>query len=269
MDNITIINGSLSFDCQHVSRAEGFDVPTTRDVFIDPPEREGSLFINEIAGKRELSWRGLIKEDIQAKRRALARVCQPGGLKLLKFTLCDGVDVQILATVKLVNAYSKTRSPYMITAKSPYPYFESQVLHSQTTPITVKKGGMPIPAAIPGPIGEGGGTPYVVVNAGDTYSRPTFEIHGPGTNFTVTNLDTGESFRLNTTLASNEIAVIDTVSNTAVKGSQNIFGLIDRDPVGSWIRLAPGNNRIVFSAVTGPSTNTLLTIGWRDTFSGF
>lgn len=269
MDEIKIINGSYEFLCKDVSQAEGFEVPTTRDVFIDPPEREGSLFIGEIAGMRELSWRGLIRENIQPNRRLLARVCQPGGLKLLQFTLCDGVDVQISATVKLVNAYSKTRSPYMISAKAPYPYFESQVLHTAMTNITVKKGGMPIPAAIPGPIGEGGGTPYTVVNAGDMPARPLLSIHGPGTNFQVSNLDTGESFLLQTSLASNETAIIDTVSNEAFKGSQNIFGLISRTPVGSWVRLGAGNNRIVFNAITGFNNQTTLTLSWRDTYSGF
>lgn len=269
MDNINIINGNLQFLTQYISQPEGFEAPTTRDVFIDPPEREGSLFIDEIAGKREMSWRGLIKDNVQVNRRLLARVCSPGGLKRLQFTLCDGVDVQIDATVKLVNPYRKTRSPYLITAKAPYPYFESQVLNSETTNITVRKGGMPIPTGIPGPIGEGGGTPFTVVNAGDIHSRPQFEIHGPGTNFLVSNLDTGESFLLETTLASNETAIINTVSNEALKGTQNIFGLISRDPVGKWVRLQPGNNRIVFSAITGFSLNTLLTINWRDTYSGF
>lgn len=269
MDIIKIINGTTEFLCKDVSQAEGFETPTTREVFIDPPEREGSLFIGEIAGMRQMSWRGLIRENIQANRRLLARACQPGGLKTLQFELCDGVQVQIDAQLKLTNIYSKTRSPYMVAAKAPYPYFQSQTLHVATTNITVKKGGMPIPAAIPGPIGEGGGTPYSIVNAGDTYSRPLLTIHGPGTNFLVSNLDTGESLLLETSLATNEIVVIDTVSNQAVKGSQNVFGLISRTPVGSWIRLAAGTNRIVFSAITGFSTLTTLTISWRDTYSGF
>lgn len=269
MDQIKIINGAYEFLCDDVSQAEGFETPTVRDVFIDPPEREGSLFIGELAGKRELSWRGLIKTNTQPNRRLLSRVCQPGGLKTLQFETCDGIDVQIQATVKLVNAYSKTRSPYLITAKAPNPYFESQVLHSETTGITVQKGGTPIPAAIPAPIGEGGGTPFPIINAGDMPARPLFTIHGPGTNFTVTNIETGESFQLLTTLASNEIAIIDTVSNEAVKGTQNIFGLIERDPVGQWIELQPGNNSIVFNALTGISGLTTLTISWRDTYAGF
>lgn len=269
MDNITIINGDLEFICEDVSQAEGFEVPTTRDVFIDPPEREGSLFINEIAGKRELSWRGLIKSNIQVNRRLLARVCQPGGLKTLKFELCDGVAVQIDATVKLINAFSKFRSPYIITAKAPDPYFLSQELHSEQTTITTRKGGMAIPAPIPGPIGAGGGSPYIINNPGDTFARPSFTIRGPGSNFLVQNLDTGESFRLVTTLTQNESAIIDTVTNEAVKGNQNVYGLITRDPVGSWIRLQPGINRIVFSAISGTNDVTKLTISWRDTYAGF
>lgn len=268
MDNIKIINGTLEYLCEDVSEAEGFETPTAREVFVDPPEREGSLFIGELAGKRELSWRGLIKDDVQVNRRLLARVCQPGGLKTLQFETCDGIAVQIQATVKLVNPYRKTRSPYLVTAKAPYPYFEGQVQHSETTNITVQKGGMPIPAAIPAPIGEGGGNPFPITNAGDTHARPYFEIHGPGTNFFVQNLTTGELFRLQTTLGSNEIAIIDTVSNVATKGDQNIFGLIERDPVGQWIRLQPGENEIVFGAITGISDLTTLTIKWRDTYGG-
>lgn len=269
MDEITIINGDIEFVSKYVSNAEGFESPTVRDVFIDPPEREGSLFIGELAGRRDMAWQGLIKENVQVQRRLLARATFPGGLKLLKFRTCDGIDVQVYATTKLTSAYRKTKSPYMITAKAPSPYFESQVLNSETTPITVEKGGMAIPAPIPAPIGEGGGTPFTVVNAGDSYARPSFEIHGPGTNFEVTNLDTGESFLLNTTLASNEIVTIDTVTNDVLKGSQNVFGLIERSPVGSWIRLRPGTNRIVFSAIAGSGLNTLLTIKWRDTYAGW
>lgn len=269
MDKIRIINGTFQFLCEDVSESEGFETPTTRDVFIDPPEREGSLFIGELAGKREMAWKGLIKTAIQSKRRLLARVCQPGGLKTLQFQTCDGIDVQIQATVKLVNAYSKTRSPYMISAKAPYPYFESQLLRTAKTGITARAGGTPIPAAIPAPIGEGGGTPFIVVNAGDMPARPRLEIHGPGNNFLVQNLDTGEIIRLQTELASNEVVIIDTVSNEAFKGEQNVYGLIEREPVGQWLRLVPGNNRIVFSALTGFGPLTELTISWRDTYAGW
>lgn len=196
-------------------------------------------------------------------------MCQPGGLKTLKFELCDGVLVQIDATVRLMNAYSKTRSPYMITAKAPNPYFLSQDLHSEFTPTTSRKGGAAIPAPIPAPIGAGGGASFIVNNAGDIYTRPVFIIQGPGNNFLVQNLDTGESFRLVTSLTASETAIIDTVTNQATKGNQNVFGLITRDPVGEWVRLQPGENRLIFSAISGTGPSTKLTIQWRDAYSGF
>lgn len=271
MDSILIINNEagLSFLCEEIGDAEGFDTPTTREVFIDPPEVEGSLLVNELAGKRELAFKGLIKDNIAVNRRLLARVCQPGGgLKTLKFTTCDGIALQVDATVKLANPYRENRAPYLISAKAPFPYFQSQTLQSQITAITVRKGGMPIPAAIPGPIGAGGGAPFVVNNAGDTAAKPIYEIQGPGNNFLVQNLDTGESFRLQTLIGAGEVVVIDTSTNQATKGNQNVFGLITRNPINSWVTLKPGQNRIVFSAISGTNSATKLTIKWRDTFSG-
>lgn len=269
MDNITLINGNYSFICEKIAQLEGFESPSIRDVFIDPPEREGSLFIDEIAGLREFSWRGLITDDIQVNRRLLARVCQPGGLKTIKFTTCDGIAVQIDATLKLTSAYVEYRSPYMISAKAPNPYFLSQDLHVSSTPITVRRGGMPIPAGIPGPIGAGGGTPFTIVNAGDTISRPIFEIKGPGSNFLIRNITTGQSMRLVTSLAASEVVIIDTQTNDVTKGVQSLYGVVTRDPVGSWPILQGGDNQFVFSAISGTNTTTLLTVKWRDAYSGF
>lgn len=269
MDNILIINGDLEFLCEEIGMPEGFEAPTYRTVFIDPPERDGSLFINELAGKREFSWRGLIKEDVQVNRRLLSRVCQPGGLKTIKFTLCDGVDVQTDAVVQLISPYRKDRCPYLINAKSPYAYFVSQVLHSEMTYVTQGRGGLPIPAAIPAPIGEGGSTPLVINNAGDTFAYPNFTIKGPGNNFLIKNLDTDESIRVDLNFGANEAVTINTTTNEAFKGNQSVFGYIERTPIGKWLTLRPGNNRIVFYPISGSNDSTKLTIEWRDTYSGF
>ncbi len=269
MDNITIINGELAFVCENVANPEGFEEPTYRDVYIDLPEDNGSLFINELAGQRQFSWRGLIKDNIQENRRLLSRVCQPGGLKTVQFELCDGVAVQTEATLRLVNPYSEERSPYIINAVSPDAYFGSQALHSESTGITLRRGGLPIPAAIPAPIGGGSNIALSLINAGNTATKPNFQIRGPGTTFLVKNLDTNESFILDLTLANNEIVTIDTRTNEALKGNQFVFGAIERTPVGQWITMQPGLNRFVFSAISGHSINTRLTVSWRDAWSGF
>lgn len=269
MDSITIINGNVQFDCQNVGSPEGFETPTARTVFIDTPERDGSLFINELAGRRVFSWRGLIRDgDIQTQRRLLAAACQPGGLKTIKFQLCDGLALQALATLVLVNPYYENGAPYLVTATAPDPYFESQTLKSTTLSITDNLGGTPIPAAIPAPIGGASLVAYFLTNAGNTYAKPTFRLKGPGTNFTIKNLDTGESILVNLTLAAGETIDIDTKLNTALKGNQSVFGLVTRDPVGQWIRLQPGTNRLVFKAQSGFNGNTQLVVSYRDTYIG-
>ena len=268
MDNITIINGSLQFICQNVSQSEGFESPTSREVFIDPPEREGSLFINELAGRRDFSWRGLISSDIQENRRLLSRVCSPGGLKTIKFSTCDNVALQTEAILKLVSVYRKSRCVYMITAKAPYPYFLSQTLHSDSTGVTLRRGGLPIPAAIRAPLSTGSGSAFSVVNAGNISARPKFTIHGPGSTFIIKNLDTEEQIQLNLELDDDEEVTIDTITNEVLMNGDSVFGSIDRDPVGSWITLAPGSNDIAFSAISGSTMETELTIEWRDAYSG-
>lgn len=268
MDNISIINGVLQFDCEEVGQLEGFDVPTSRTVFVDPPEVGGSLFINELPGRRTFSWRGLIKDDIQNKRRELSRICRPGGLKLIKFQLCDGLALQAYATVVLNNPYSEQRSPYLITATSPDDAFESQTEKNASTGITIRTGGLPVPAAIPAPIGGGANIFLVVVNDGDVAAKPLISVRGPGTNFVMQNVDTGEQIDLALTLADNEIVTINTKTNDVLKGNQSLFGKVTRTPLGQWVTIAPGTNRFVFKAQNGYTANTRMTLDWRDLHSG-
>lgn len=267
--NITIINGSSEFICKHIGAMEGFEYPNVRSVFVDPPSRPGSLFINSLFGRRPLSWQGVIDENIQANRRALSSVCTPGNLKTIEFQTCDGVELQAeVEILKLLMPYRKDRCVYLIQAVAPYPYFEGQTLNSEFTPLTVIEGGMAIPAPIPAPIGGGSSLDFVLTNNGNADARPIFTIRGPGTNFLIQNIDTGEKINLNLTLLTNETVVIDTKANTVYKSTTNVYGRIVRTPSGDWVTLRPGTNRIVFNASSGTTTNTRLTVEWRDTYGG-
>lgn len=270
MDTITITNldNGLSFECEEISQPEGFETATSRTVFVDPPEVDGSLFINELAGRRQFSWRGLIKTDIQANRRLLARVCRPGGLKLIKFQLCDGLALEAYGTVVLNNPYSETRSPYLITVTSPDADFLGQEQKHASTGVTTRTGGLPIKAAIPAPIGGGSNIFLVVTNDGDVSAKPVLTIRGPGTTFFVQNVDTGEQINLNLTLSDNEQVSIDTKTNDVLKGNQIVFGSVVRTPIGQWITIAPGTNRFVFRVATGNTPNTRLMLDWQDLHSG-
>lgn len=269
MDEITIINDSLEFTCEKIAEAEGFEFPEVRAVFIDPPSRHGTLYINSLKGRRSLSWRGLITDDIQINRRLLASVCEPGNLKIIEFETCDGIAVRTLVEITgLVNPYRINRSPYLIQAIAPDPNFESQTLHSESTGITVQEGGTPVPAAVPAPIGGGSSLNFILVNNGNTDAQPIFTIQGPGENFLIQNVDTGETINLNLELTANESVIINTKEFTAYKGSQSVFGSVVRNPSAGWISLQPGTNRIVFNASAGFDENTLLTVEWRDTYTG-
>jgi hypothetical protein len=269
MDNITIVNQDYQFVCEDISDPEGFEFPTTRNVFINPPNQPGSLYINSLAGERIVAFRGLIKENIQQNRRNLAAVCQPGNLKTFKFTTCDGVALQFEAEInKLINPYRVWRSPYLIEATAPDPYFYSQTLHSASSAITTVNGGTPVPAAIPAPIGGGSSLSFIIHNAGNAVSKPIFTIRGPGTNFLIQNVSTGVKFNLNLTLLENETVVINTATDRALKGSQRVYGSVIRDPATLWPVLRPGDNSFVFRAQSGSNANTRLTVDWRDAYIG-
>lgn len=271
MDEILIINGTTEYLCEDIGqKPEGFEAPTSRNVFINPPSRPGSVYINSLPGSRKLSWTGLIKSNIPVNRRLLGAACLPGNLKTIKFETCDGIALQTEIEVdSLTNPYTRRRSPYLIQATAPDFRFLSQTLQSANTGVTQKSGGMPIPAAIPGPIGGASGTLFIVNNAGNTLSEPILTIRGPGTNFLINNVTTGVKLLLSLSLLAGEEVIINTSSlvGTAYKGNQSVFGLITRTPAGKWVNLAPGNNIIQFSTSSGGNSNTRLTIQWRDAYS--
>lgn len=272
MDNITIVNDQLSeqFICENIRAfPEGFEFPEARNVFIDPPTRGGTIYINSLPGRRLLSWQGLITDDIQESRRQLSLVCQIGSLKTIKFETCDGIALQTQIEIdKLINPYRPNRSPFAIQATAPDFRFLSQELVTAQTGITLIEGGLPIPAAIPAPIPGGSSLSFTVTNNGNVSAQPTLIVRGPGTNFLIQNITTGEKINLNLALVNNEEVTIDTLNRTASKASQNVYGSVVATPAGDWLSLAPGNNVIVFNAQSNKGVNTRLTVQYRHSYLG-
>lgn len=265
MENINIINGNYEYLCKYIGNAVGFEYAVTRPVIIDIPARDGALYISNMFGARPLAWNGLIRENIMEERRSLIRACDVGSLKTIKFSTCDGLNLQAeVDIVSLTAPYKMGQTIYHIEAMAPDYRFYSQELITAFTTITEFSGGTPIPAAIPAPIGGGSSVDFVVNNAGNIETNPIFTIRGSGTNFVVQNLTTGELFKMNLSLLNNETVVIDTRLRTAFKGSQNVFGSF----LGNWINLAPGNNRLTFSAGSGTNENTRLSVAYRNAYLG-
>lgn len=264
--NILITDQINSFLCEDVGSAEGFEYPSTRTVIEDIPAREGALFLGSQFGRRALSWQGTIKgEDVLERRRNLIKACRVGYLKTIQFTTKDNLDLQASVEIlKILMPYQYTGIIYMIEAVAPDFRFYSQTLHSQSTLVTQAEGGTPIPAAIPAPIGGGSNLSFEITNDGNIYTNPTFTIQGPGSEFIVNNITTGESFTLDLTLQTGESVVIDTNERTAFQGNQNVFGAF----TGDWMRLDPGSNTITFNVGTGKTTDTQLIVAYRDAYLG-
>jgi hypothetical protein len=272
MKHIQIVDGSQSFTWYDNSQNtilrsfSGFEYPATRPVIEDIPARDGSLFVTSQFGRRRLSFQGdLLNPGVFARRRDAIRPLTQG-LKLLKFTTYDDLQLQTQVNIeRVVMPYNHQIHTYLIEAVAPDYRFYTQALTTSQTGVTDSGGGTPVPAAVPAPVGGTTTTPLNVTNQGQVPTPAIFTIRGPGTNFVIRNTTTSHEFRLNLTLTSAESVVVDTLNRTATKGAnQNVFGSFQ----GDWMLLYPGQNRLQFSAGVGSDAQTRLTVSFRSSYLG-
>lgn len=102
----------------------------------------------------------------------------------------------------------------------------------------------------------GGGPVYVTVDGVDS-AYPVWHVMGPAANPTLTNSTTGESLTWNGTIPNGQELIIDCGAQTATMEGANVFEFIS----GSWIELAPGVNRITYTAA---NTTKPCTIYWNE-----
>lgn len=102
----------------------------------------------------------------------------------------------------------------------------------------------------------GGGPINVTVNGVDS-ANPVWHVVGPATNPTLTNSTTGEALVWNGTVPANQELIIDMGAQTATMEGANVFEFVS----GSWIQLAPGINRISYTAA---NTTKGSTIYWNE-----
>lgn len=89
-----------------------------------------------------------------------------------------------------------------------------------------------------------GGGPIIVTVNGVDDANPVWHIYGPATNPTLTNSTTGEALTWNGTVPANQELIIDMGQQTATLEGANVFEFVS----GSWVQLAPGQNRISYTA---------------------
>lgn len=251
----------------------GFESPEIKAAIDDVSGPLGAHYVTSKSGPRHVSFQAdIVSSDVYTLRRTLSSVLrQTGQMKLIQFTTYDGLTLQFEAEVtKYLNPYTHGVHQLLIELLAPDFRFYSQIEHSYDLVQTIVQGGAAIPAAIPlAIVGNASNllSTRIITNAGNEETFPKFTIPGPGTGFTISNVVTGKSFVLSSTLTDSDTVVIDThpLKRTVVKnGTDNLYP----DFSGDFWSLAPGENEINFIVGSGAGVTTLLNNLFRDAYSG-
>jgi hypothetical protein len=104
------------------------------------------------------------------------------------------------------------------------------------------------------------------VNAGTIRTPHRTVFTGPGTDFKVTDVDTGLFMRVNTTLTAAQTITIDTWARTVVKqDGTNLYGFVTTD--SQWFDLATGTHQLTGTVASGASGATKMDVFWRSAWN--
>lgn len=260
-----------------IQKADGFEKYEMRVAKMFNANRDGAYFVSSLAGGRALSWSGKLigssHADYLTRRQAFLQIIERNIPELLKLETDDGLLLQ--AEVKVEDwqlpftDITFRWGPYMVVAYAFDWRFYSQELFTDSTPITTGLGGTPIPTPVPMTLAGSSGTPTLIIdNGGNEITHPVLRVYGPGTDFVVQNLTTGQQINLNTTLPAGQYIEIDCNARTILlNGTSNVYGVMEYNDA-DFFYLEPSENEIYFNATSGTSAETELEVDWRDAFLG-
>lgn len=200
--------------------------------------------------------------------KLLGEVISAGG-KTLKINRSNGVNLQV--GIKGIDVFSdvSTADPLntrvLTEMQAEYPFLRSQTEVSEDVFI-FSGGGAALPMIIPLDMSVGGINEVTIVQNGNFEAYPVFIFSGPLTNPTITNLTTGKTLNINTSLASaGDSLEVDVFLRTAklLPSGTNVRQFVTGD---FWV-LAVGNNVIHLGS---GSFNVVgkCAVKFRDTFLG-
>ena len=245
---------------------EGFEYAQAKNFFEEIASRLGTYFSASKFSTRRLSWSGdLVGSSVFTNRRLMLAPMSQDGVKLLKFSTYDDLDLQCEVIIdKVTMPYNHSIHEFLIEAIAADWRFYSQTLKDQEFGETVLEGGFSIPTSLPIDLDGDGNDDNVVENEGDEDTFPIITITGPGNTFQVGNSANNQSFQLNVELDPGEEIVIDCKENTVMFGSTNLYNSFD----GDFIMLEPGENVIAFKANSGGGVDTAIKFEYRDAYRG-
>jgi len=149
-----------------------------------------------------------------------------------------------------------------VKLRCPDPFWSDEVSQSYSTGIG-SKGGFPVGGPISRPISRGANNTITIDNIGDTSTFAFMEIDGDVTNPVITNVTTGQSFVLNTSISAGETVTLSKGQEgfRVLKNSDNYMQYFS----GTFFKLQQGMNVIVFQA-TSSDDNALLTVTYGNKY---
>jgi hypothetical protein len=244
------------------------------------PYQDGSTYIGSVLEERiipiELKIIGISFNDISNKRQVLSRILNPKSGEG-ELTLEIGAkSLTVNAVSDFIPKFSGTTDGFgesfqrcllQVTAHQPYWTEQLKVSHS----LKAFQGTFKFPFSFPIEFGISG-EKTLLTNAGHIETPVTIEIQGPVVNPQVKNLTTGQVFRINRAVSSNEVIHIDT--NPGEKRVEVIrdgriimsaMGWVDYTVTDFW-QLAPGGNEIEYTADAGDQ-DAIVAVSWHNRFT--
>lgn len=240
-----------------ITELEGLAAPPISTSELQKTERSGSNIYAQKYDSRimqfEIEVMGRNVDDYLRYARNFVKAFRINQDVNLIITMWNGDVRTILARVTdgpetTYKAENVTVATFKVELTAPNPFFLDQTPQSFTVGLPTR-GGFPLPAPIPFPLGGGTGGKFSLNNRGDEAGFANFKIYGPVVNPEIRNATTGKSFQINTTItAGNYIEIY--------RDQEGVFVLYNgqtnyrRFLIGDLFEIVEGVNLIKWNAST-------------------
>lgn len=247
-----------------ISQLKGLDAPPISTSEQQKTEAEGSNIFAQKYDSRVLSFKvdvmGITEQEFLVYKRAFVSKYKINIDDFLIITMWNGDIRKIKARVtdgpeSVYDTENVTMNSFKLemTAENPFFLDNNSKNYSAGLP---QKGGFPLPAPVPFPLGAPTGGKFTISNDGDEANFATFKIYGPCVNPTVRNATTGQGFQILTTIVEGDYIEV-------FRDQQGVFVYLNgitnyrRFLKGDLFRIVLGNNLIKWNASTYNATALL------------
>jgi len=238
---------------------EGLRHPEIRQSEQSLQNRHGILDSVSYYGARRMSITGKVIAETQSLRKTLEEnlrgIFQLDGVQtsddpsyyVLYMTDEDGETKQMEVKVSQGIQFSKeSGNPYVrdfiVELKAKSPAWLSQTLYSEMVDQGKVSSTLTLPTTLPIVFGKSFLNEATITNGGNFATFPVITITGEGENPTITNVTTGQSLTINTTVAAGDEIIIDCENGTVTLNGADALTLLDSS--SQFISLDAGDNYI-------------------------